>query len=55
MLLHKHPAALDAMMAKDSKIPSKDEVEIPLFSGCQIIHTQQPSKGEINGQDPLQG
>jgi len=51
MLDPTHPDALDAMMAKNSKIPSKQEVGLPAYQGAKVMHTQQPSGAQINGKE----
>jgi len=50
MLEPTHPDALDAMMSKNSKIPSRQDVGLPSYHEAKIIYTQQPSSSTINGQ-----
>lgn len=50
MLEPTHPAALDAMTAKNSRVPSQEEVGIPAYPDGMILQTQQPSNVEVNGK-----
>ena len=46
-----NPAAIDAMMTKNSKVPSKEDVGIPPYPKAKIAYTQQPSAANINGKE----
>ncbi|MCA1792962.1 MAG: hypothetical protein LC660_03655 [Desulfobacteraceae bacterium] len=50
MLKPTHPAALDAMMTQNSKVPSKEKVGISPYQGAKILFTQQPSNLKMNGK-----
>ena len=50
MLKSTHPNALDAMMVKNSKVPSQEAVNFPSYPDALILQTQQPSPGVVNGE-----
>jgi hypothetical protein len=51
MLEPTHPNAFDAMMTKNARVPSREEVGIPPYPGAEIVHTQQPSGATVNGKE----